>query len=222
MKHIIGIVGFKNSGKDTAAQLLINKYNFKKDSFANSLKDTCASIFCWDRDMLEGDTSEQRAKREIVDTWWADKLGIRDWSPRKALQYIGTEIMREHLHPTLWALSVEKRLLSGSENKMVYTDTRFYNEIALLKKYGAKIIRIKRGDDTEWFDIMRQYNQLIYDGIVPENPDKITEEANIIMNEIHASERDWIGTNFDCVIENDGSIEDLWKKIDNFVVSLNI
>lgn len=222
MKTIIGIVGFKGSGKDTAAQTLINKYGFIKDSFAGSLKDACASIFCWDREMLEGNTPEQRAHREIVDQWWANKLGIRDWSPRKALQYIGTEIMREHLHPTLWAFSVERRLMLENNSRIVVCDCRFRNEINLLKQYNAKIIRVKRGDDPEWFNYMAKYNNLIYDGIVPENPDDITEYIKPYLEKIHASERDWIGVDFDCVIENNGTLDDLFTKTSSYINTLGL
>jgi hypothetical protein len=215
MKKIIGIVGFKNSGKDTAAQAMIQQ-GYKKYSFAGSLKDACASIFCWDRTMLEGETASARAQREIVDTWWADKLGIRDWSPRKALQIVGTEIFRENLHQTIWALSIERRIMT-SHTDIVLTDARFHNEISLLKKYGGKIIRIKRGDDPEWFDTISQYNNLIYNGFIPENPDLITEQAKPLLEEIHASERDWIGSDFDCVIENDGTISDLHNKVNDYL-----
>ena len=39
---IIGICGFKSSGKDTLAEFLIKDYGFKKLSFASALKDIVA------------------------------------------------------------------------------------------------------------------------------------------------------------------------------------
>ena len=39
MSQIIGIVGFIGSGKDTVADYLVNFHRFKRESFANSLKD---------------------------------------------------------------------------------------------------------------------------------------------------------------------------------------
>ena len=36
---IIGICGFIGSGKDTIADYLVNLHHFRKESFANSLKD---------------------------------------------------------------------------------------------------------------------------------------------------------------------------------------
>jgi hypothetical protein len=66
---IVGISGFIGCGKSTVAQWLTNDYNFRKDSFATSLKDACAMMFDWPRDMIEGDTKESREWREQTDTW---------------------------------------------------------------------------------------------------------------------------------------------------------
>ena len=49
---IIGICGFIGSGKDTAADYLVNSHGFRRESFANSLKDAVAAVFNWDREML--------------------------------------------------------------------------------------------------------------------------------------------------------------------------
>ena len=51
---LIGICGLIGSGKDTVAERLVNEHGYKRDSFAKSLKDAVASMFNWDRDMLEG------------------------------------------------------------------------------------------------------------------------------------------------------------------------
>ena len=66
---IVGFVGFIGSGKDTAADYLVNSYGFRRDSFANTLKDAVANVFGWDRTLLEGRTKEAREWREQVDPW---------------------------------------------------------------------------------------------------------------------------------------------------------
>ena len=68
---IVGIVGFIGSGKDTAAEYLENEHNFKKESFAASLKDAVSNVFGWDRDLVEGQTEKSREWRNQVDEWWA-------------------------------------------------------------------------------------------------------------------------------------------------------
>lgn len=69
---IVGLVGFIGAGKGTVADLLVERHDFFKESFANSLKDACSSIFGWNREMLEGDTPESRAWREQPDKWWSE------------------------------------------------------------------------------------------------------------------------------------------------------
>lgn len=200
-KTIIGIVGFKNSGKDTVADFLIKHFDFKKDAFAASLKDAIASIFNWPRDMIEGETPESREWREQPDQWWSKALGIDNFTPRLALQQLGTETFRNHFHDRIWMLSVERRLMLSTDKKIVLTDNRFKNEINLIKSMGGKIIRVKRGVEPEWYEIALKYNNHMNVNPLIPLPDELRA--------IHSSERDWIGSNFDLVIENDGSLTDL-------------
>ena len=53
---IIGVCGFIGSGKDTVADYLQNFHEFRRESFASTLKDAVAAVFGWDRTMLEGRT----------------------------------------------------------------------------------------------------------------------------------------------------------------------
>ena len=84
---IFGFIGFAGSGKDTAANILVKDYNFKKISFANPLKDMVARLFSWDRMLLEGNTPESRAWRELPDEYWSEKFGYAI-TPRYMLQYM--------------------------------------------------------------------------------------------------------------------------------------
>ena len=56
---LIAICGFQGSGKDTLANILIEK-GYTKVSFAGLLKDVVATIFSWNRDLLEGTTEKSR------------------------------------------------------------------------------------------------------------------------------------------------------------------
>ena len=66
-KLIIGICGFQGSGKDTVADYLVNTHDFRRISFAGTLKDAVSAIFGWDRELLEGRTRESREWREQID-----------------------------------------------------------------------------------------------------------------------------------------------------------
>src|ERR1700682_3461688 len=126
---LIGISGFINSGKSTVAAQLTKEYGFKKDSFATSLKDACALIFDWPRDMIEGDTAESREWRDVVDQWWANRLNIPDFSPRLALQLVGTDALRNHFNEGIWFMTLENRIRKNPEQHIVISDVRFPNEI---------------------------------------------------------------------------------------------
>ena len=149
---IIGICGLIGSGKDTAADYLVNFHEFKRESFAASLKDAAAAVFGWDREMLEGRTKASREWREQVDQWWATRLNIPHLTPRWVLQYWGTDVLRGHFHDDIWIASVEHKVQQSRDN-IVITDCRFPNEIKGLKEQGAKIVWIQRGIIPHWYDI---------------------------------------------------------------------
>ena len=97
MPSIIGITGTVGSGKDTIADYLQNIHQFRRESFAHTLKDAVAAVFGWDRELLEGRTRESREWREQVDPWWTARLNI-PVTPRLVLQVWGTEeIGRAHV-----------------------------------------------------------------------------------------------------------------------------
>ena len=188
---IIGICGLIGSGKGTVADILEEHHCFDKVSFADTLKNAAATIFRWDRAMLEGDTKESREKREQVDEWWAERLGIPDFSPRYLLQYMGTEVMRNNLHPDIWVLSLERKIIECGPGDYVVPDVRFPNEIRMIKRNGGKVWHVQRGELPDWFG---------------QNP-----------SHIHASETSWNNEIFDATIYNNGTIDDLKLTVDNLL-----
>jgi hypothetical protein len=143
---LVAFTGKAGAGKDTAAQILIDKYGYRKLSFADRLKDILSILFSWDRDMLEGRTEESRQWRETVDELWSAALG-RDITPRRMMQEFGTDIFRDRFHPAIWVLCVERMLsLGGSAENYVITDCRFENEAAMITRMGGHIVEIYRND----------------------------------------------------------------------------
>lgn len=144
MKKIISLSGLIGSGKDTVASILVNDYGYTRMAFAKSLKDMVATIFGWDRTMVEGATPESRTWRDTEDKWWTDKLDFGvPITPRWVLQHMGTEVMRQRFHQDVWILSVERELINA-KTPLVFTDARFLNEFALLKSHGARIVGVHR------------------------------------------------------------------------------
>jgi hypothetical protein len=198
---IIGIVGFIGSGKGTAADILVNKHNFHKLSFADTVKDATAAIFGWPRNLLEGDTEESRNWREAKDEWWSERFGY-DISPRLALQMMGTEAGRDVFHSDLWIHSLERKM--EMYPNVVIADVRFPNEIAFIQSKGGFVIRVKRGADPEWYD-----TALIANQIKDSDERFAAREKMINQYNVHYSEWAWIGSIMEHELYNTGTISSL-------------
>jgi len=202
---IIGVCGFIGSGKDTVADYLTNFHGFRRESFANSLKDAVAQVFGWDRTMLEGRTTSAREWREQVDPWWSERLNMPNLTPRWILQYWGTEVCRKAFHDDIWIASLENKL-RNSKDDIVISDCRFPNEIKSIKAAGGQIVCVNRGIQPHWVDIAIQANR------------GSANAQDWLKNEkIHASETAWVGTAFDHVFDNNGSIDELFAQVKGLV-----
>ena len=189
---LIGIVGLIGSGKGTVSDRLVEQHGYIKDSFAKSLKDAVAAMFNWDRAMLEGDTTSSRYWREQPDPFWSEKLG-KSVTPRWVLQHFGTEVMRGQMYDGIWLDSCMGRYKGQNT---VIADTRFINEIKTIKAHGGIIVCVKRGE--------------------------LPTKKEMQEKGIHQSEWDWLEYDYDIVLENSGTIEDLHAKVDDLIVSNKI
>ena len=209
---IIGICGFIGSGKDTVADYLTNFHEFRRESFANSLKDAVAQVFGWDRTMLEGRTKQAREWREQLDVWWSDRLKMPELTPRWVLQHWGTEVCRHGFHDDIWIASLENKL-RHSQDDVVISDCRFPNEIAAIKRAGGQVVRVVRGPEPEWYDAALAFNR-------GENGNMrwATSKSQLNKLKIHASETAWVGTKFDAVLDNNGSLDDLYLQIQQLTI----
>jgi len=207
---ILGFVGFISSGKDTASDYLVNFHGFRRDSFANTLKDAVSAVFGWDRTLLEGRTKEAREWREQIDSWWAERLNMPALTPRWVLQHWGTEVCRTGFHDDIWIASLENKMRKTKDN-IVISDVRFPNEIKAIRNSGGIVVWIKRGPLPRWYDTALQSNK---------GSHAAKQELNTLG--IHSSETAWVGTEFDAVIENNTTINDLFEQIKNLVEDLPV
>jgi dephospho-CoA kinase len=163
---IIGFAGKKRSGKDTIANYLVEKHDFKRFAFGDAVKEVSRHLFGLSDEQLYGNN------KEVIDK----DLGV---SPREIFQKLGTEFGREYIHElfpdlrvsrgTLWTYHFEKFVKDNKEKNIVISDVRFKNEINVIRKYGGKIYFIdstyaKKGD----LHISEEINsdKYEYDGII--------------------------------------------------------
>lgn len=209
---IIGVCGFIGSGKDTIADYLVNLHGFRRESFANSLKDAVAQVFGWDRTMLEGRTKQAREWREQVDPWWAERLKMPHLTPRWVLQYWGTDVCRKTFHDDIWIAALENKL-RNSRDDIVISDCRFPNEIKSIRRAGGMVVRVVRGPEPEWYDHAVNYNA------GPKRVGWSIGKEALSRHGVHASEYSWVGTKFDTVLDNNGTLDHLYQQVKNLATS---
>lgn len=200
---LIGIHGKAGAGKDTIANYLCDNYkNTYSEAFADPLKDVAAIAFGIPRYMFD----DPLVKNSPNDFW-----GI---SPRQILQFVGTELFRYNIHKLnnghfwLWqeyfwidrmvgrlkgeldrAVNPEEEYAPG--DCVVISDVRFQNEYEWIVDNNGIMIHVTR-----------------------EGADGNVGIPN------HASEAGIsYETNYDTVfhIENNGTLEDLYRKVDNIM-----
>jgi hypothetical protein len=207
---IIGICGLIGSGKDTIADYLQNIHQFRRESFAHTLKDAVASVFGWDRELIEGRTRQSREWREQVDPWWSQRLGMPTLTPRYVLQVWGTEVARRGFHDDIWIASLENKLRKTTDD-VVISDCRFPNEIAAIRRVGGRVIRVHRGPEPAWYGIAQSANT---------HPQPNASSTILQDLGIHASETAWIGTEFDAIIDNNADgMDRLYQQINDLVLN---
>lgn len=193
MVHLIGLLGKKGSGKDTLA-LKLKEQNYLQYAFADPLKKGIQIFF----DLTDNQLHDEKLK-EIIDDRW----GV---SPRNLFQIIGTEIFQHEINNHLdlkispkyhWTYLFEqwyqKQLIENPNIKVIISDVRFPHEIETIKKLGGKIIKVTR----------------------PEKDNNLDE---------HSSETfiDQIpNTDIDYLIKNDGTLNDLYTKLNKSIQEIN-
>lgn len=210
---LIGVVGFMGSGKDTVADMLIDR-GFIKDSFARTLKDAASALFGWDRDLLDGTSRESREWREIPDIYWAKETGNPQFTPRLALQLLGTEAIRETFAQDFWVSTVVKRWIENGKQNTIITDCRFPNEINAIKKNGGMVIHVHRGEYPDWYPVVSRINRKTHNEM-----DSIKFQNLMLNKELpHISEYAWAGQDFDLTVDNNGTLDDLRETINSIKI----
>ena len=206
----------RSTVKDTIADYLVNIHQFRRESFANTLKDAVSQVFGWDRDMLEGRTRQSREWRERVDPWWAKRLNMPDLTPRWVLQHWGTEVCRRAFHDDIWIAALENKL-RNSQDDIVISDCRFPNEIKSIKAAGGIVVRVARGAEPDWYDAAVSANR------GPNgNTSWALSRAKLERLNVHASESAWVGTEFDAEVDNNSSMDHLLNQINDLVLDLRV
>ena len=136
---IIGLTGYSQSGKDTVAQILVNKYDFTRVAFADKIRE-----FLYELNPVVKDGFKLRG---LVDAYGWDVAKVQEPEIRRLLQDLGLSA-RKIFSDDFW---IRQALEPHQEfERVVITDVRFENEAEHIKLIGnwldkpSEIWRIKR------------------------------------------------------------------------------
>lgn len=157
---IISLSGVKQSGKNTCADLIKEIYpNAVERSFAYKLKKVCSkaaslsfkffndqnlkekilnSPILINEDMIIDIAKEYDIVKKLTNELVLPSLGLKFDTPRKMLQFIGTDFLRNI------DTNIHLNSLDLSNDITIITDTRFQNELDFLKEKKASCFYIHR------------------------------------------------------------------------------
>jgi hypothetical protein len=158
---LIGITGRAGAGKNTLAEAIIGHAGGVIMSFADPLRDVVQAAF--------GSRYETHAEKDALDQFWNDptrdhssrtrtkwlREGERDQPPpkmlgdepvtgRRILQFFGTEVFRELVHPDFWLLAFARRLEGVTAPIVAIPDVRFDNEARFIREQGGIVVHLNR------------------------------------------------------------------------------
>lgn len=233
--RLIGVSGLINSGKDTVGEIIkyltspeaIRKGSFSKcqemgysykttwsiEKFAGKLKQTASILTGVPVSKFEDHEfkdSEMPSEWDYLEQSGRYKIS-KPMTYRLFLQRLGTEAMRNGLHEQVWCNSLfsdyKSRWYPTNENteedevslekrypSWVITDMRFPNEFDAVKKRGGITIYVHRPDTHSFQSMIKS----------------------------HESETALDNHNFDYAVINNGTIEDLVKKVRDILINERI
>lgn len=128
--NIIGLVGYKGSGKDEVANILVRDYGYVKRSFAEPLKKSLQIIF----GLTDEELNDPTLKEKPLNRW-------PYLSPRQLMQEVGTDLFRKRF-PGVWLNAWE--VSTAGQRRVVCPDVRFKDEANLIHNKGGIIVRVFR------------------------------------------------------------------------------
>jgi hypothetical protein len=148
LPRLIGITGKAGAGKDTLADLLVEKYGFEKYSLASPIKKLLNERFGW-KDEFWQDRAWKEAESEQCGFKAARLYDY--FSPRSWAQWLGTEVGRTVGGEDVWANMMAKAWLNRHVNvydtpRMVVPDVRFDNEASRIIGLGGFVVQVHRDD----------------------------------------------------------------------------
>lgn len=227
-----------------ASYLLGYDYDFKKTEqkqFASKIKQIIALLINCDVKDLEDESFKNKI---LSKEWWKYKLpngqllaytdnhpdfikkyNLIKMTPRLMMQLIGTEGMRDIIHPNIWITSLFNDYKEDSN--WLITDCRFPNEAKAIKDKGGILIRVNKligkivyvieneQPFQNWHGVVESYNGNNFYNVINNDDDIVlVHENQITLVDEHKSETALDEyTEWDYIVNNNGTFKELFIKL---------
>jgi len=198
---IIGIGNKSRQGKDVVAEYLVKQYGFKLLRFASYLYEECNRlpdyIDKWNANYVwvKSESGAIRFHRPPFVTEDLLSCGMQGMKNGFLLQWWGAEVRRSQ-DKNYWTNKIQADIVSGGDRNIVIPDTRMTNELKLIKELSGKFVSIERF----------KLNGKRY----------VTSDRD----PNHSTEIELDNINYDYLLVNDGTLDDLYEKTDTMIINL--
>ena len=138
---IIGLSGYAQTGKDTIANHLINKYGFTRVAFADPIRE---AVYKLNPNINIADMKGVSLATAVDRLGW-EMVKVESEDARWLLQRMGTEVGREIFGENFWVDQAMKKALQ--HKNVVITDVRYPNELQAILEHSGTVWRVIK-DDT--------------------------------------------------------------------------
>ncbi len=144
--RVLGLTGYKQSGKSTLSMVARTDFNFRQMAFANELKEIIQTLWpAFTSDHVYG-----TLKEEVVEEYGK--------SFREVAQAVGTDLFRNY-DPDVWVRALRETIRiyyyqmgPTSGRSLVIDDIRFDNEAALIHELGGQVWEVVRPEKDDRFE----------------------------------------------------------------------
>lgn len=220
---------------------------WKRRKFADKLKDIVCLLIGCTREQLEDPDFKNKGlgeewvrylildkgyNDELIDIqsslelaeyhWGADtqsyEINEEELTPRKILQLLGTEAGRNIIHPNIWVNALFSDYGNSKAQHWIITDMRFPNEKKAVEDRSGITIKIERKTELRYSKLWREFQkQTDFD-----QWDDFLRAKGLFDSVYHSSETALDNDeNWDYIIENNGSMEELVEKVRNVLKSMD-
>jgi nucleoside 2-deoxyribosyltransferase len=197
---LIGFTGYARSGKDSASQMLVERFGFQKLAFADGVRVLAAAIDPYvdcgrDTHFTEGNSPFARYTELLRARGYEQAKACPD--VRRLLQRIGTEAARAVFGDNVWVRLLSDKLCEmnalgpdgAGRTNVAISDVRYQNEAEFIQRYGGIVVRIVRpgygGNDTHTSEA--SIVDIDVDAtLTATNLDELSEQVMALMDNIDA------------------------------------